>query len=161
MTTNDVNQRSDFDLVIRNLALVDTREPLPFVLNADTVRSINAAIVEVKGWHTTRLTPGYVKPGSSPRAGIIKFVNRASGEAAQLATGVDSPKAILVVSELAISPEDRAETERILKSDGVDHVLLFDEMLRLLVDVVNVEHHYAHSQTLHVLRLLKKFKMLK
>ncbi len=161
VTTNEVNQNSDFDLVVRNLAPKKYVGKIPFVLDSETVKSIEAAVVEVKGWHTTRLTPGYVKEGSTPRAGILKFVNRRARKNAREATGAKNPRAILIVSELAKTPEVRDETEGILRSDGVNHILLFDEILRSLIKSVDTKRHYAHSATLHVLRLLKNYKMLK
>ena len=159
--TNEVNQKSDFDLVVRNLEIIDGDNDPPFVLDHNSIRTIDAAVVEVKGWHTSRLTPGYVRKGTGPRTGIIKFVGSEAIRAAKRATGVKEPKSILVVSELAKSIEDRAETQDILISAGVDHVLLFDEILHSLIESVDIKRHYAHSATLHLLRLLKKYKMLK
>lgn len=159
--TNEVDQKSDFDLVVRNLEVIKEDNDVPFVLGHSSIRTIEAAVVEVKGWHTSRLTPGYVRKGTVPRSGIIKFVSPKAIRQAKQATGVVEPKAILVVSKLAKSIEDRAKTQEILISAGVDHVLLFDEILRSLIESVDIKRHYAHSETLHVLRLLKNYKMLK
>ena len=46
---------SDIDLVVANMNPTDL-EPLPFILHTQDLIGISKASIEVKGWHTERIT---------------------------------------------------------------------------------------------------------
>ncbi len=157
VTTNGVRQYSDFDLVVRNVSTKLYRDELPFELDRKTVKGIDAAVIEVKGWHSESLVPSYLKENSESRKSILGFVEKSARNAARKASGVSAPKYVLAVSELARTKPARAKTIKLLQDAGVDHVILFAEILAALTEEVDVNRHYAHSPTLHLLRLLKTY----
>ena len=161
VVTKKIHQYSDFDLVIRNTRKVKPDKNIPFVLDRDTVKSIEAAVVEVKGWHGDPLVPSYLKKGSETRRSILGFVGSDAKKAAPKASGVQQPKYILVVSELARTEPAKLKVMQMLESEGISHMITFEEILESLANSIEVNRHYAHSPTLHLLRLLKNYKMLR
>ena len=155
VTTNNRPGISDFDLIAVNWNPLEANQELPFILDWSSLASVDTAIVEVKGWHTTALSPSHVREGSRERDSIVGFANPDARERAKKMIGTRDPKFILVTSRLATRQASHDETVSLLSDAGVDHLILFDEILNALVTEVDGGSEYPHSESMHLLRLLK------
>ncbi|MBN2309974.1 MAG: hypothetical protein JXR94_13450 [Candidatus Hydrogenedentes bacterium] len=143
-------------LFVENARPVVRRE-LPFVLGAVDISGIERAVVEVRAWHADRFYPSVIE--SSPV--LYQFV---AEDALALARDVFSGQpfaAILVLSELPTTLEQRTRSMELLKAAGVQHVVEFPVLLRDMLNKVSVNASYTASQTLQTLRLLKRYKFIR
>ncbi len=129
--------------------------PLPFVLRPDDLASIERAVVEIRAWHTDRFYPSVIE--SNPI--LTEFVSEDSLALAREVFQQQSFATILVISELPVSAEQRSRSIELLEKSPVDHVIEFPLLLHDLLQKVNVSGSYPDSQTLEMLRLLKRYKL--
>lgn len=130
---------------------------LPFLLQPFDVGVLERAVVEVRAWHGERFYPSLIE--SNPV--LYQF---ASPEALAYAEDIFQHHpftTVLVVSELPATPELRARSLALLEDSGIGHVLEFSAILRDLVDRVDVCGNYALSDTLQLLRLMKRYKLVR
>ncbi len=130
---------------------------LSFVLNPTGIGAVERALVEVRAWHADKFYPSVIE--SSPV--LWQFVSPESLAFAREIFGSRPFKSILVISELPASPEPRARSIQLLQGTGIDHVLEFSSVLRDLVDTVSMHENYTSSTTLQVLRLMKRYKLVR
>lgn len=129
-------------------------EALPFVLSAADVRSVERAVVVVKGWHTENFTSSLLT--SAPE--ILRFVEPKIFQRAAKVFGETKPPAkILVVPSLPTGEEARRESIDLLRCKGVDAVILFRTMLAELIERIEVNRNYAKSDLLQIVRILKNY----
>jgi hypothetical protein len=132
--------------------------PAPdFLLTASDAASIHQALVEVRAWHGERFYPSVI--GNNPV--LTQFAQEESLALAQDFFTSDSAKTILVISELPASTEQRERSLQLLKDTGVDHILEFATILGSLLEKVSASGHYPASQTLEMLRLLKRYRFIR
>lgn len=149
--------REQIDLVVWN------PQPLPkstgrrVIWDSSDVRSVSRAIVSIHGWHSERITPAVLK--FSPE--LAQIAEEAVGKAAQQLLGRGPLRRIVCLPELPVSPQLRKKTLELLKEKGVDGVLLFRSMLLELIEYVNRDRSYDHSPLLQVLRILKRYDLLR
>ncbi|MGA0134542.1 MAG: hypothetical protein ACO3ND_09340 [Opitutales bacterium] len=136
---------------------------LPFQLFGTDLPGLSAAVVAVKGWHTTKaVTPTMIRKGD-----LLEFVRKEAVEAARdafadLATEDGSSLSkLLVLPGIPAQEPQRSESITLLKESGVDHVLTFRTILENLVQAVEANQSYAKSDTLQLLRLLRVYDMVK
>jgi hypothetical protein len=149
--------RYSVDILATNMQYSEPDTPLPIRLRAEHMRHIPNAIVDVKGWHSHRFSAALV----SRLPELFYFV---SPKAVDFARGFfkGAPfKSILVISEESPAEEAWAGTEEILRQKGVDHVLEFPTILNFLISHVEVNVNYIESETLQLLRLLKRYGLVK
>ncbi|GJM27224.1 MAG: hypothetical protein DHS20C16_36390 [Phycisphaerae bacterium] len=132
-----------------------TPRPLPFVLRPDDLACIERAVVEIRAWHTDRFYPSVIE--SNPI--LTEFVSEDSLALAREVFQQQSFATILVISELPASAEQRNRSIELLEKSPVDHVIEFPHLLHDLLQKVNVSGSYPDSQTLEMLRLLKRYKL--
>lgn len=126
--------------------------PLPFVISSENLRTVERAVVAVKGWHTETFTPGVLT--RKPEA--LRFVEAKVIQKAALAFGGDVvPTKILVVPELPQDSAVRDQSIALLRKNGVDAVISFRVMLSDLIRQVEVNRNYQKSDLLQVIRILK------
>lgn len=130
-------------------------KPLPFVLHPDDLGSIERAVVEIRAWHTDRFYPSVIE--SNPI--LTQFVSEDSLALAREVFQQQPFATILVISELPASADQRSRSIELLEQSPVDHVIEFPHLLHDLLQKVNVNGNYPDSQTLEMLRLLKRYKL--
>lgn len=143
---------SDIDLVVYNLKPDRQHPPTNFILQADDLKGIEYAIVETKGWHTTRLTPSWIN--QTPR--IFNFVRQEAIECATKLLNTASFRKILIISTLPISDEAREESIRLFKDGGIDHIIEFKTIVNKLWQIIEENKNYD-SEILQTMRLVKKY----
>ncbi len=136
---------------------------LPFQLFGSDLPGLSAAVVAVKGWHTTKaVTPAMIRKGD-----LLEFVRKEAVEAARDAFAdltTEDGRAlskVLVLPGIPAQEPQRSESVTLLKESGVDHVLTFRTILENLVQAVEANQSYAKSDTLQLLRLLRVYDMVK
>lgn len=149
--------RYSIDLLARNMSCSEPESPLPMRLQAEHIRHIPNAIVDVKGWHTHRFSPSLV--GSMRE--LFYFVSPQALDFARNAFGGAPFKSILVISEAPASEAVASEMEEILREKGIDHVLEFPTILGYLISYVEVSVNYIGSDILQLLRFLKRYGLVK
>ena len=149
--------RYSIDLLGMNTKYSKPEADLPIRLNASDMRFIPNVIVDVKGWHSDRFSPSTL--AASPE--IFYFVSPAALDYARSVFG-DAPfKSILVISEAPATEPVWFKMEEMLREKGVDHVLEFPTILSFLISCVEVNVNYVESETLQLLRLLKRYGLVK
>lgn len=154
------NQReeSDIDFFVLHPQARSREDQLPFVLGADDLPYIARAIVVVKGWHTETFSSARL--ASTPE--IFRFVGtKVFQQAARVFGENGAPLKILVVPTL---PQDAAERDKsiaLLRSKGVDAVILFRTLLGDLVARVEANRNYQKSDLLQMIRILKIYDFFK
>jgi hypothetical protein len=149
--------RYSIDLLGINMRYSKPQSELPMRLHAEHMRFIPNVIVDVKGWHSDRFSPSML--AAAPE--ILHFVSPAALEYARTVFG-DSPfKSILVISEAPATEPVWFRMEEMLREKGVDHVLEFPTILSFLISHVQTNCNYVESETLQLLRLLKRYGLVK
>ena len=93
---------------------------------------------------------------------IFRFVEpKVFQQAARAFGGQGAPLKILVVPALPHAAEAREESIALLRSKGVDAVILFRGMLAELVEHIEVNRNYQKSDLLQMIRILKNYDFFK
>jgi len=156
MVKKGIPGESDVDLVVCNLSPDRMHPPDSFVLGVDDLRGIEYGAVEVKGWHTTTISPSAIR--RFPR--LLHFVRPEAKRAVTDFLRTAHFASILVVSRLTSKPNEREEACRILKEAGVDHVIEFRTILGKIISEVEPRRPYRESVMLQTIRLLKSYGWL-
>jgi hypothetical protein len=149
--------RYSIDIVVKNMRYSEPETSLPMRLQADHMRFIPNAIVDVKGWHSDRFSPSLV----SATRELFYFVSPEALEFARGMFGGAPFKSILVISEAPATQAVWVKMEAMLREGGIDHVLEFPTLLSFLISHVEVGLNYVESETLQLLRLLKRYGLVK
>jgi hypothetical protein len=159
----------EIDLLVQNPAWQPGTARPGFQLFAGDLPQIRRALVAVKGWHTSRLSPSMLRSGSKILDFLRKEVIAAASEyfpdyeATVAATGGEreSLMRVLVLPGLPPGEPHRGECIQQLQTHGVDAILTFPTILDNLVRRVEVNHSYQKSDTLQLIRLLKIYDMVR
>jgi hypothetical protein len=143
------------DILAKNLRYVEPEEPLPLKLHAEQMRFLPNVIVEVKGWHRHRFSPSLISPD------LFYFVSSEALEYAHHVFGEAPFKSLLIISEAAANEELWLKTEEMLRAGGINHVIDFPTIFNFLISYVEVNANYVESETLQLLRLLKRYDLVK
>jgi hypothetical protein len=149
--------RHSIELLASNINCSEPAKDLPMRLRAEHVRGLSNVIVDVKGWHSHRFSAGTV---SSQRE-LYYFVSPPALEFAKSVFGEEQFKSILVISEAPASEAAWSEMEAVLREKGIDHVLEFPTILSYLISYVEVSVNYVGSETLQLLRFLKRYGLVR
>jgi hypothetical protein len=149
--------RHSIDILGTNLQYTKPGAPLPMRLQADHMRFIPNVIVDVKGWHSSKFSPSRIS-GSSE---LFHFVSPQALEFARGMFGGAPFKSVLVISEISAVEPLWHKTEQLLRERGVDHILEFSVILSFLISHVEINANYVGSDTLQLLRLLKRYGLVK
>ena len=115
----------------------------------------DAAVVEVKGWHTERITPSYLRHW--PR--LFHFVRPEAISAAETVFGHSNFRRVLVLSRLGVDEMGREEVIAYARERGVE-IMEFREILQYLIQN-NPANMDAGNESEHVIRLMKIYGFLK
>ncbi|UCD58099.1 MAG: hypothetical protein JSV16_03000 [Candidatus Hydrogenedentota bacterium] len=149
--------RYSIDILGRNMQYSEPEAPLPMRLQAEHMRFIPNVIVDVTGWHTHRLSISRIS--TSPE--LFYFVSPQALEFARSVFGNSPFKSVLIISEVPADPPIWSKMEEMLREKGVDHVLEFPTILSFLISHVEINFNYVESDTLQLLRLLKRYGLVK
>lgn len=115
-------------------------------------RTGDCAAVEVKGWHTERISPSYLKEWPQ----LFHFTRPEALAAVEGVLGRSDFRRILVVGQLG--PQKADEVIAYAQERGVE-ILQFPEILQELIDLVPLGRSAAnHSE--HMVRVLKAYGFL-
>ena len=128
-----------------------------FLLQWSDLPAMERAIIGVKGWHGERFFPSLLN--SSPE--IFDFIQPEALKVANNFFKGSSFKKILVISSLPAKDEVRQKSLRILKGKRIDHILEFSSILEYLIRKVRPNKNYPNCDLLQLLRLLKRYRLLK
>ncbi|MFT3868029.1 MAG: hypothetical protein QM715_05975 [Nibricoccus sp.] len=159
----------EIDLLVYNPAYQRGSRKPDFFLFSNELPNVHRAMVAVKGWHSDVFSPGMLK--NSPEIfsfleeNVLKHATRFfpadADEAGGPAEGADSLTKILVLPSLPTAEPFRSQSVQMLKERGVDAIISFRSMLLDLIDKIEVNRNYIKSDTLHVMRILKNYDLLK
>ena len=141
--------RSDIDLIVANMNHIE-KDNLPFILTNADVKSIKKAAVEVKGWHTEK-----VSPNTNNFERLRYFTREEAVKAVQEVFGMCDFNKILIIPSLAHRRQE--ETIDQLRSFGIDHVIEFKTIMDNLYDSVSTKEN-STSEVLQTIRLLKIYR---
>ncbi len=148
----------EFDFLVVNPKPRPRAGDLPFLLGPGDLKFIERAIVVLKAWHTEVFSPALL----THTPDLFRFLTqRAFQQVIQSFSGERPPHKILVVPALPQEARARAESVEILRSKGLDGVLLFRTVLADLVAKVEPNRNYQKSDLLQTLRILKNYEFLK
>ena len=154
----------EIDLMVFNPAWQRGARKPDFFLFSNELPFVHKAVVAVKGWHTGVFTPTMLK--SSPE--IFNFLQQnVLKEAAGFfpADAPDEPAGvltkILVLPSLPTAEPFRSQSVELLKARGIDAIISFRAMLLDILDKIETNQNYTKSDTLQVMRILKKYDLLK
>lgn len=151
-------EEDDIDFFILNPHPEPLAGERPFVLSSADLRSVERAVVVVRGWHTEVFSPARL--ARTPE--ILRFVEPGVFRRAIKAFGAElMPLKVLVVPALPQNESARQETISFLKNKGVDAVLPFRTMLADLVEQVEPNRNYQKSDVLQILRILKNYEFFR
>jgi hypothetical protein len=128
-----------------------------FVITPATLATVPRAIVAVKGWHTEIFSLSVLR--HQPK--IFRFLDRKVIAEAERLVGADGLLKILVISCLPRAARARQQSIEYLRQKGVDGVLEFQSILEDLAGSVKTNRNYQKSDLLQILRLLKRYGLLK
>ena len=153
----------EIDLLVYNPSWQRANRRPDFFLFATELPFIQRAIVAIKPWHTDVFTPAMLK-GSPEIFGFLE--QNVLKQAARLfppdsaELGGDVAK-ILVLPALPTAEPFRSQSVELLKERGVDGIISFRSMLLDLIEKIDAHRNYGKSDTLQVIRVLKKYDLLK
>jgi len=148
--------KEEIDLIVINPLVSEHKVPDHFIWSTDDLKSIQRAVVAIKGWHTERFYASKLE--KMPE--ILRFVEPKAIEFAHNLLG-DGPVAkILCIPALPASGELKEVTIKTLKNKGVDGIISFGTILMELVGYVTINRSYK-SDLLQILRLLKRYDLIK
>lgn len=133
-------------------------EPPPFILQSSDLPRLGRAIVVVKPWHTDTFSPGLL--ANSPE--IFRFLEPAAlAQTARTFPGHERIARVLVLPALPRENDLCRQSIALLKSKGVDAVLLFRTLLQDLILSVETNRNYQKSDVLQLLRVLKNYEFFR
>lgn len=147
---------ADAQLFVENCQPEPDR-PRDTLLRLEDISTLQRAVVEVRAWHGDRVYASVVE--NNPI--LTQFLRGPAQDRANEIFRGHPYTTILVVSELPPSPEQRARTLERIQRTGLGHLLEFPTILHGLIGRISVTGDYDASATLALLRLLKRYRMVR
>ncbi|MEM0965410.1 MAG: hypothetical protein AAGJ81_04550 [Verrucomicrobiota bacterium] len=155
----------EIDLLVYNPAPEEVSASRGFQLFSGDVRSIHRALVVVKGWHTSSFTPRMLKQSNKIfdflKKDVLDAVEKYFSEDDELIEKVDAVTKVLVLPGLPATEPHRQESIELLKENGIDFIVTFRTILENLLQGIEANNSYQKSESLHLLRLLKIYDMIR
>jgi hypothetical protein len=145
------------ELLVGNLNFVEPATEPGFVLEPRNLKAIPRAIVDVKGWHTEVFYPSTIEQGRT----LFAFVSPESLKYASRVFKEEPFSKVIVLSELPSNKEILDRSIDVLRKNGIDHVIEFATILKDLISRVQVNYNYTESDTLQLVRLMKRYGLVK
>ena len=144
------------DLIIYNPTITTTDLSDKIIWTGSDMRKVSKAVVNVCGWHTERFSPKVLE--TSPE--IFRFTDSEVMDNVPVLTD-GAPAKILCLPDFPATKSLKNDAITLVKERGVDGVLLFRTMLQELAGSIDVQKMYEKSDLLQILRILKKYDLLK
>jgi len=157
ITRDKKDKEPPVDLFVHNPKYTKPTQRCGFVLLPKELPLIQNALVQIKGWHSERFAPSVLKASSY----IFNFTKQKTLRVAAEFFGGSNFKKILVISSLPIGKEMREKSTNFLLGKGIDNVIEFATILKVLINMVKVNKNYTGSDLLQLIRLLKQYKLFK
>ncbi|HOL22351.1 MAG TPA: hypothetical protein PLQ41_05820 [bacterium] len=141
-------------LFVKNAELTEPEEMDKFILSGSEVsRVLKNAVVKPVCWHTMKFTP--VVLSRFPE--IFEFSKgRYTLESKKFFQG-ENFKKVLVIPSLPASDKLQKESIKIMKEEGVDHLITFPSVIANLIEKIDARNVYLSSID-EILRVLKFYK---
>jgi hypothetical protein len=159
----------EIDLLVYNPSYRRGVRKPDFFLFSSELEYVHRAMVAVKGWHTDVFSPAMLK--NSPEIfrfledkvlkQVTRFFPADAEDAENTSESGGSLVKILVLPSLPTAEPFRSQSVQMLKERGVDAIISFRSMLLDLIEKIEVNRNYTKSDTLHVMRILKNYDLLK
>lgn len=146
----------EFDLLVTHPQILEHVIPTEMVWNGDHLKTIQRAVVGVRGGLERFYATAYEQ---APE--ILRYAERSARLAGAARLGGEPLAVILCIPELPASEELQAKTLAGLRERGVDGVISFRTMLMELISAVRVRRNYEKSDLLQILRILKSYSLVK
>jgi len=150
---------NDFYVIIKDGFLIfknlkeKGKELEEFVIEKEKIGFLEKGIVKVLAWHTLKFTPSVIKKFSTE---IFEIINKKN----QIGVVEEKNyKKILVIPGLPSTINLKNESIKILRENGIDHVILFPTIISSLIEKID-ERNLYQSHTLEIMRILKYYKFL-
>jgi hypothetical protein len=151
-------EEEEVDFLLINPHPAPGDAPLPFALTSADLPRVARAVVVVKGWHTETFSPAVLAKVSE----IFRFVEPAVFQQAAKAFGQEgSLTKILVVPALPHGAEAREQSIALLRSKGIDAIIVFRTLLADLIRETETNRNYQKSDLLQIIRVLKTYDFFK
>lgn len=147
----------EIDLIVDHPLIAEQRLPDTMLWTTKDLKTVSRAVVGVYGWHTERIYPAMLE--HIPE--IVRFAGADAVRSAVRRLGKPDFAKILCLPQLPVSEKLRNDTLNLLKQKGIDGVLSFRTMLLELLEGVDTNRNYEKSDLLQILRILKKYDLLK
>lgn len=154
----------EIDLLVFNPRYRSGQRRPNFLLFSSELPYVQRALVVVKGWHTSRFTPGMLKSSTKLfrflEQNVLKRAARELPEGEEIEPTENLLK-ILVLPGLPTVEPYRAQSIELLRSRGVDGIVSFRSMLTEIVSRVEINRIYRKSDFLEAIRVLKNYDLIK
>lgn len=147
----------ELDLLVVNPRVTEHRLPEGVLWGAAELRQVARAVIGVRGWHTERFSTAVIE--LSPE--IFRFAESTGVKNVIREMGPGPVAKVLCLPDLPAAAAERDKAMELLKSKGVDGVILFRTMLLDLAAHVDSNKNYEKSDLLQILRILKNYDLLK
>jgi len=145
------------ELLAANLDVVEPKKKPGFLLGPRDLKAIQRAIVDVKGWHTEVFYPSTMESARS----FFAFVSPESLQYAERVFNGEPFTKVVVLSELPSNKEILERSVDVLRKNGIDHAIEFSTILKDLIMHVQINNNYTESDTLQLVRLMKRYGLVK
>jgi hypothetical protein len=150
------DELDEVDLVATNLN-EQSAAPENMLLGKQDICGVERAVVAVRGWHSETFSPARLK--SSPEILNLGLLNEK--KVSDRFFRKQTFNRILVVSSLPLDASLKQKVLQTLKENGIDYVLEFRMVLEDLIDRVQVHRNYDESPTLQLIRILKRYDLIR
>lgn len=147
----------EIDLVIVKPAQAAHDVPTDILWSGRHLSGIARAVVSVRGWHTERISVQTLQ--NFPQ--LFRFAMPDAVASVKPLLG-DAPVArIICLPDLPTATSARKDALAVLRSRGVDGVVLFPTMVRELATSLETTNNYEKSDVLQMLRIVKNYDLFR
>lgn len=147
----------EIDLVIVKPVLAEQRVPEELLWTGRQLAGVACAIVSVRGWHTERFSAQTLE--LSPQ--LFRFASTGAVASVKPLVGEAPVAKILCLPDLPAAMPARSDALAVIRSRGVDGVILFPTMVRELAAAVETSNNYEKSDVLQMLRIIKNYDLFR
>ena len=143
-------------LFLENVRPRQDKDPA-FVLDLANIDGLDYAVADIRAWHGDRFYPSVIEANPI----LATLAREETHTLTRDMLNTDEFSTILIISELPKTPEQRSRSIGLLKESGIDHIIEFSTIIEGLLDKISENGNYSMSQTLQLMRLLKRYKFIR
>ena len=149
-------EKRGIDFFVSNLHPLPSNEPTGFILDGESVKTINQAVGRIEPWHTDRFYRSVILRDER----LFDLLSPESLEEAQEIFKNSDFKKILIISRLPANPKMLDESVKTFKEKGIDHILTFTTIIWEVMKNIKSNKNY-YNNSLELLRILKQYRLFK